>query len=186
MDTPGPSTYLALLVLIAFSAFFSASETALTSVNRIRLKNRAEAGDRRARTVLRLSDDFDATLSTILIGNNVVNNAAAAIATVVATALLGASGATVATLVITAVVLIFGEILPKSFAKEAAEPVALACGRRRPCGGSVQGAGPEYAQPGRGRLHYRRRLGAGSPAAHSPGGGELLLEAVPRDHSVYG
>lgn len=125
MDTPGPSIYIALLLLIGCSAFFSASETAFTSVNRIRIRNRAEEGDRKAKRVLRLSDDFDGTLSAILIGNNVVNNAAASIATVVATALLGASGAAIATLAITVIVLIFGEILPKSFAKESAERVSL-------------------------------------------------------------
>lgn len=124
MDTPGPSTYLFLVILILCSAFFSASETALSSLNRIRVKNRADEGDKRARKVLRLSNDFDATLSAILIGNNVVNNASTALATVLATALLGASGAAVATLVITVLVLIFGEILPKSYAKENAEDIA--------------------------------------------------------------
>ena len=126
MDTPGPSTYLLLVVLLIFSAFFSASETALSSVNKIRLKNRAETGDGKAKSALQLSDDFDRTLSAILIGNNVVNIASASLATIVATALLGPNGAAVATAVITVLVLIFGEILPKSFAKENAEQVTLA------------------------------------------------------------
>lgn len=126
LDNPGASTYLAFFVLLAFSAFFSASETALSSVNRVRLKTKAEDGDRKASAVLRLAEDFDRTLSAILIGNNVVNIASTAIATTVATALLGASGPAVATAVTTVLVLTFGEILPKSFAKENAEAVSRA------------------------------------------------------------
>ena len=82
--------YLVFLLLLAFSAFFSASETALSSANRIRLKNRADDGDKRARRVLRLEDDFDGTLSAILVGNNVVNIGSASLATILATAILGA------------------------------------------------------------------------------------------------
>lgn len=67
LDTPGASTYLSFFVLLAFSAFFSASETALSSVNRVRLKTKADDGDRKASAVLRLADDFDRTLSAILI-----------------------------------------------------------------------------------------------------------------------
>lgn len=126
MESPGPSSYVALVILIAASAFFSASETALSSVNLIRLKNRAEGGSKRARTALRLAEGFDGTLSTILIGNNVVNISSTALATTLATALLGAaSGPAAATVVMTVIVLIFGEILPKSYAKENAESVAL-------------------------------------------------------------
>lgn len=124
MDTPGPSMWLALLCLLAFSAFFSASETALASVNRMRLKTRLEDGDKKAGLVLRLSDDFDRTLSAILIGNNVVNIAFTSISTVLFTALLGDSGAAVATGVCTVLVLIFGEILPKSFAKDNCDTVS--------------------------------------------------------------
>ncbi len=127
METP-PSTgiYFVFIILLLFSAFFSASETALSSVNRIRLKNKADSGNRKAKSAMHLADDFDRTLSTILIGNNVVNIASASIATIVATALLGASGAAVATGVVTVLVLIFGEILPKSYAKENAEKVSIA------------------------------------------------------------
>ena len=81
--------YLALLLLLAFSAFFSASETALSSVNRIRMKNKADDGDKKAQRVLGLSDDYDRTLSAILIGNTVVNLTASSISTVIATSLLG-------------------------------------------------------------------------------------------------
>ncbi|NCC08548.1 MAG: HlyC/CorC family transporter [Clostridia bacterium] len=126
MATPDAGIYILLAVLLALSAFFSASETALSSVNKIRLKNMAEDGVKHAKTAISLSDDFDRTLSAILIGNNVVNNASASLATIVATAILGSSGAVIATTVITILVLIFGEILPKSFAKENSESVTLA------------------------------------------------------------
>ncbi|MEG1698217.1 MAG: hemolysin family protein [Oscillospiraceae bacterium] len=125
MDNPGPSIYLALILLLAFSAFFSASETAVSSVNKIRLKKRAEDGDKTADIALHNADDYDKTLSAILIGNNVVNLSSASLATIIATSLLGESGAAVATVIITILVLIFGEILPKSYAKENAEKVTL-------------------------------------------------------------
>ncbi len=126
MDTPSPtsSTYMIFIILILLSAFFSASETALSSANKIRLKTSSENGSKSARTALHLIEDFDRTLSAILIGNNIVNIASASLATLVATALLGESGAAVATFVVTVVVLIFGEILPKSFAKDNAEKVS--------------------------------------------------------------
>ena len=117
--------WLALILLLCLSAFFSASETSLASVNKMRLKARVEDGDKKAGLVMRLADDFDRTLSTILIGNNVVNIAFTSISTVLFTAALGQSGAAVATGVCTVLVLIFGEILPKSFAKENAERMAL-------------------------------------------------------------
>lgn len=124
MDNPGPSTYLALLFLLFCSAFFSASETAITSVNRMRLKARMEDGDEKARALLDIIDDYDKTLSTILIGNNVVNLTASSLATVLAIALVGpAYGPTVSTVVVTLAVLICGEILPKSYAKTNPEKV---------------------------------------------------------------
>ena len=116
---------IAFIILLALSAFFSASETALASVNKIRLKTRAEDGDKRAARVLRLSEDFDRTLSAILIGNNVVNIASASISTVFFTAVFGAQGAAVSTAVTTVFVLIFGEILPKSLAKDNADAVSV-------------------------------------------------------------
>ena len=126
MDTPSPITYLALLLLLTLSAFFSASETAYSCINRIRMQNLAEDGDENARLALRIAEDFDRMLSTILIGNNVVNLSASSIATVVATVLLGAStGPAVSTLVMTILVLIFGEVMPKSYAKAHAEEIAL-------------------------------------------------------------
>ena len=114
--------WVALVVLVALSAFFSASETAFSSLNQIRLKSRAEDG-----RVLAMAEKYDKLLSTILIGNNIVNIAAASIGTIIFTKMLGAErGATVSTMVLTVVVLIFGEVTPKSLAKEMPETVATA------------------------------------------------------------
>ena len=119
--------WVALVVLVALSAFFSASETAFSSLNQIRLKSRAEDGDLAAARVLAMSEKYDKLLSTILIGNNIVNIAAASIGTIIFTKMLGAErGATVSTMVLTVVVLIFGEVTPKSLAKEMPETVATA------------------------------------------------------------
>ena len=116
----------ALAVLVAFSAYFSATETAFTSLNRIRMRSRAEGGDRRAALALRLSEDYDRFLSTILIGNNIVNISASTLGTVLFTKHVGdAYGPLVSTIVLTAVILIFGEISPKSLAKEHAESFAM-------------------------------------------------------------
>lgn len=119
--------WVALVVLVVFSAFFSASETAFSSLNQIRLKSRAEDGDTSAARVLAMAEKYDKLLSTILIGNNIVNIAAASIGTIIFTKMLGAErGATVSTMVLTVVVLIFGEVTPKSLAKEMPETVATA------------------------------------------------------------
>ncbi len=114
-----------LIVLLAFSAYFSASETAFSTVNKIRLKGYADSGSKKAKMALDIAENFDRTLSTILVGNNVVNTASAALMTTVATSLFGASGAVIATAVTTVLVLIFGEILPKSYSKQNSEKLAL-------------------------------------------------------------
>lgn len=114
-----------MLVLVTFSAYFSATETAFTSLNRIRMKNMAQDGDRRAAEVLELSENYDNLLSTILVGNNIVNIALSSIATVMFIELYPKYGATIATAVATVVVLIFGEISPKSLAKESPEKFAM-------------------------------------------------------------
>lgn len=124
MDSSSGILYFVLLLLLIGSAFFSASETAFSSLNKIRMRNYAEAGDKQAKRALQIADDFDRLLSTILVGNNVVNMASASIATVLATSLFGASGAAIATVIVTVMVLIFGEILPKTLAKENSEAVA--------------------------------------------------------------
>ena len=119
--------WVTLVILVAFSAFFSASETAFSSLNQIRLKSRADDGDRTAARVLAMSEQYDKLLSTILIGNNIVNIAAGSIGTIIFTKMLGAErGATVSTMVLTIVVLIFGEVTPKSLAKEMPETIATA------------------------------------------------------------
>ena len=125
MDSPGISTYLFMVVLLAFSAFFSASETGFSSVNLLRIRNMAEDGDQRAKTALKLSGNFDKLISTILIGNNVVNIATSSLMTVIATDLFGSTGVAIATGAATMLVLTFGEILPKSFAKENSEKIVL-------------------------------------------------------------
>ena len=127
MDYGSMTLWVTLVILVAFSAFFSASETAFSSLNQIRLKSRADDGDRTAARVLAMSEQYDKLLSTILIGNNIVNIAAASIGTIIFTKMLGAErGATVSTMVLTIVVLIFGEVTPKSLAKEMPETIATA------------------------------------------------------------
>ena len=119
--------WVALVILVGFSAFFSASETAFSSLNQIRLKSRAEDGDSSAARLLAMAEQYDKLLSTILIGNNIVNIAAASIGTILFTQMLGAErGATMSTIVLTIIVLIFGEVTPKSLAKEMPEKVATA------------------------------------------------------------
>ena len=114
-----------IVILIGFSAYFSATETAFTSVNRIRMKNLASDGDRKAEKVLTLSEKFDKLLTTILIGNNIVNIWMTAIATTICIRLYGSHGATIATIAITVIVLIFGEITPKNVAKEKSEDFSM-------------------------------------------------------------
>ena len=118
---------VSLVVLITLSAFFSASETAFSSINAIKLKNLVNNGSRKAERALALTDKYDSLLTTILIGNNVVNLAAASIATVLFTDLLhdDSKGALISTIVITIVVLIFGEISPKTIAREVPEKTAM-------------------------------------------------------------
>ena len=119
--------WVALVILVGFSAFFSASETAFSSLNQIRLKSRAEDGDSSAARVLNMAEQYDKLLSTILIGNNIVNIAAASIGTILFTRMLGAErGATGSPIVLTIIVLIFVEVTPKSLAKEMPEKVATA------------------------------------------------------------
>ena len=115
-----------ILCLLLLSAFFSATETAFTSLNRIKMKNMANDDVKNAKLVLKLEDRYDKLLSTILIGNNIANIGMTAIATVMFVALLGGSlGPTASTVVMTVAVLIFGEISPKNIAKEHPEGFAL-------------------------------------------------------------
>lgn len=116
---------IALAVLILMSGYFSATETAFLSCNKARLRTMAEKGNKRAALVNRLNENYDRLLSTILIGNNIVNLTAASIGTVLFVRLYGDIGATVSTAVITVLVLIFGEITPKNVAKDCPEKLAM-------------------------------------------------------------
>ena len=118
-----------IIVLLILSAFFSASEAAFTSCNRIRLKKMEEDGSKGAAVALRVLDKYDKCLTTILVGNNIVNIASSSIATIFCISLFLENGAAVATVAPTVIVLIFGEILPKSLAKNHAEGFCLAIGR---------------------------------------------------------
>ena len=125
MDSPNFGMAAVLAFLIAMSAYFSATETAFTSLNRIRMKNKADNGDARAAKTLELAEQYDKLLSTILIGNNIVNITATTIATVLCTNLFHELGPTVATVALTIIILIFGEVSPKSLAKESPEKFAM-------------------------------------------------------------
>ncbi len=125
MDTDSIRLILILVVLLLLSAYFSASETAFSSLNRIRIKNLAENGHKRAKLVWKLSEHYDKILSTILIGNNIVNIASASLATILFVGWFGDLGVTLSTVAMTVLVLIFGEISPKSLAKESPESFAM-------------------------------------------------------------
>lgn len=115
-----------IIVCVFMSAYFSATETAFSSLNRIRVKNMSEKGNKKAALVMRLSENYDSMLSTILIGNNIVNIASASLATMLFVKMLGnEAGPSVSTAVTTVVVLIFGEVTPKSIAKESPEKFAM-------------------------------------------------------------
>ncbi len=120
---------IVMIVLLALSAFFSATETAFTSFNRIRMKNMAQNGNKRAKLVLKLDENYDKLINTILIGNNIVNIALSSIATIFFVDLFKnmdeSVGATISTAVITIAVLIFGEISPKIIARGHADGVTL-------------------------------------------------------------
>ncbi len=116
---------IGMVACIIFSAYFSATETAFSSLSRTRIKTLAEKGNKRAKLVLKLSQNYDRLLSTLLIGNNLVNIGVASLGTVLFVSVLGDIGATVSTVVITIVVLIFGEVSPKSIAKDFPESFAM-------------------------------------------------------------
>lgn len=114
-----------LVILILCSAYFSATETAFSSLSRIRLKNLAAEGSKKAAMALKLSENYDKLLSSILIGNNVVNITASSLATVLFIKYFPVYGVTASTIVMTILVLVFGEISPKSLAKESPEEFAM-------------------------------------------------------------
>lgn len=116
---------IAIIFLILMSGYFSSTETAFSSVNKIRLKNKANNGDKRAESTLEIAEDFDSVLSTILIGNNIVNILSTSLSAVFFTNIYGALGVTLSTIVMTILVLVFGEISPKTIAKQNPEQVAM-------------------------------------------------------------
>ena len=117
--------YLAIILLMVGSAFFSSAEIAYASANKSRLKKAAESGSKRAKWALMISENYDKSLCSVLIGNNLVNIASSSVATVIAMALVGDAGVAVATFVMTVLLLIFGEILPKQLGKQFCDPYAL-------------------------------------------------------------
>ena len=123
MDTDGVMQLIALIILVLLSAFFSSAETSLTTVNRVRLKTLAEEGNRRAKTALEVLDKYGKMLSAILIGNNIDNLSASALATTLAIHIHFTVG--IATAILTVVILIFGEIVPKNMAMINSEKMAL-------------------------------------------------------------
>ena len=162
---------LALLVCLALSGFFSAAEMALSAANRLRLEGAAENGNKSAKTALALLDDFDKALGAILIGNNLVNVAASSLSSVIAIGVAMRTGvadglaSTVATVIVTVLVIIFGETVPKIFARKNATRLTLAVagplralavvlsplvwcavGLTRLIGGALKGESPEDAQ----------------------------------------
>ena len=116
---------LAMTACLAMSAYFSATETAFSSLNKTRLKVLSDNGNKRAALALNLAGDYDKLISTILIGNNIVNIMVASIGTLLFVEIYGDIGATISTVIVTVVVLIFGEITPKSIAKDTPERFAL-------------------------------------------------------------
>ena len=131
MDSPAPMldaaffvTIAAILCLLLLSAFFSGSETALTAASRGKLRARADKGDRGAETALKITEDSERLIGSVLLGNNLVNILATSLATALFTRLLGDSGVALATLLMTFLVLIFAEVLPKTYAITNAETAA--------------------------------------------------------------
>ena len=124
LDASFWATALAIMVCLAFSGFFSGSETALTAASRAKLRARADKGDAGAAAALDLTQDSERLIGAILLGNNVVNILSTSLATALFTRLLGSSGVAMATLMMTLLVLIFAEVLPKTYAISAPETVA--------------------------------------------------------------
>ena len=125
MDNQNLGRIILIIIAMIFSALFSSCETAFSSVNKIRLKNYAAQGDKRAEKALKIANSFEDALTTVLVGNNIVNITMASVSTVLFTTLFGSGAVGISTAVTTVLVLIFGEILPKSYAKENAERLSL-------------------------------------------------------------
>lgn len=125
MDSSSVSQIIALVFLVAMSAVFSSSETAITSVSKIKVRQLDQKDNKNAHLLKKLHDNMQTTISTILIGNNIVNIAASSIATILFTNIFHQNGALISTVVMTVFVLIFGEVLPKTIAQYKNKSVAL-------------------------------------------------------------
>jgi len=125
MDSSDISKIILVIVMMVFSALFSGTETAYSSVNKLRLKNYEAQGNKKAAKALKLANRFDDVLTAVLIGNNIVNIATSSVSTLIFIDLIGSSGAAISTVVVTILVLVFCEVLPKSYAKRNAEKLAL-------------------------------------------------------------
>ncbi|MBE6862117.1 MAG: HlyC/CorC family transporter [Ruminococcus sp.] len=126
MDKADIGKIILVIVMMIFSALFSSTETAYSSVNKLRLKNYEAQGNKRAKTALKLANKFDDVLTAVLIGNNIVNITTSSVSTVIFIGIFGSKGAGISTVVVTILVLIFCEVIPKSYAKRNAEKLALA------------------------------------------------------------
>ena len=118
MDNADLGKIILIIVMMIFSALFSSTEMAYSSLNKLRLKNYEAQGNKKASTALKLANKFDDVLTAVLIGNNIVNIAISSVSTLLLVNIFGESGAGISTAVITVLVLIFGEVLPKSYAKK--------------------------------------------------------------------
>ena len=125
MDNDNTFKIVLIIVMMILSALFSGTETAYSSVNKLRLKNYEAQGNKKASKALKLANRFDDVLTAVLIGNNIVNIASSSVGTVLFVSLFGSKGAGISTAVITVLVLIFCEVMPKSYAKRNAEKLAL-------------------------------------------------------------
>ena len=128
LDTSGVIQLISLAVLVFLSAFFSSAETAFSTVNRVRLRTLAEEGNKKAVRALSILEQYGKMLSAILIGNNIVNLSASSVATTFAITYFGSKAVGIATGILTFVVLMFGEIIPKTWAMQRAERITLLFG----------------------------------------------------------
>ncbi|MFA5527347.1 MAG: hemolysin family protein [Peptostreptococcales bacterium] len=125
MESDSSTLIIIFIILLLFSSYFSATETAFLSMNRIRMKHLSASGNKKATQTLALVEDLDRVISTLLIGNNIVNIGAASVATLIFTRYYGNPGVTISTIVTTLLILVFSEISPKSLAKETPEKFAM-------------------------------------------------------------
>ncbi len=130
MDAGGIPLWIAILLLLFVGSWISAAtEIAFVGMNKLRVKTMADDGDQRAKIAMKISDNFDHALTAILIGNNVVNVASAAIATMLATRLWGVGSVAAITLILTIFMIFFCEMLPKSYARKKPEEIVLKVAR---------------------------------------------------------